>query len=457
MQSSFLNSSSSPEWNDPLWSRVALPYARVAQCLGFTVGIRTNDPRVLGLFESAFGPDVSVTGAPDLDLAVTADCEPAARARPAAPGTSQTAQANNLDEPDRPDTAPHAQRGDPDSNTQDRTHGATTLRPPGPEDSSDRSRMPAGDSRAPGVSSSQHHESEHPATRSDALPATPHAPGASFHRERNGLFVAGDDRGSVVSLDLVAGRGAAFVSTATPPFVIRQVLLESPVWRLATARGLVALHAATVVVDGVGLLLRGAAGSGKSTLAAAMLRAGHRVTSDEVTWWDPRGNRPVLRGGARWIHVEPRSAQDFDRFRDRPDHPEGPPEDGTVVDVRGIDALGVDVRGVAPGKRALEIPSDLAAPVVEFGRLILLQPPAGGWTQHYAAADASIRELTADAARDGFDALRIRGEGSQEPRCFDRARDDLCRDGAMELKLGSVPANVACLEQIAQQVRKARA
>ncbi|MEM7669662.1 MAG: hypothetical protein AAF317_11040, partial [Pseudomonadota bacterium] len=47
-------------------------------------------------------------------------------------------------------------------------------------------------------------------------------------------------------------------------------------------RGLHALHAATIAVDGVAIAFVGEQGAGKSTLAAAMAQAGHRILGDDV-------------------------------------------------------------------------------------------------------------------------------------------------------------------------------
>jgi hypothetical protein len=62
---------------------------------------------------------------------------------------------------------------------------------------------------------------------------------------------------------------------------------ESILWGVPAAvcavrRGLVSMHAASVEVDGVGLLLAGPGTFGKTTLSGAFLRAGHRLLSDDM-------------------------------------------------------------------------------------------------------------------------------------------------------------------------------
>ena len=56
---------------------------------------------------------------------------------------------------------------------------------------------------------------------------------------------------------------------------------------LASASGLVLIHAATVLRDGLALLLVGASGAGKTSLTLALLDAGWALGSDDVAALDP--------------------------------------------------------------------------------------------------------------------------------------------------------------------------
>ncbi len=106
------------------------------------------------------------------------------------------------------------------------------------------------------------------------------------HRERAGLFTA-TDGASMLAADLQNGRAALFVDSCSDPEIVRRDLLEAIVWRFATWQGMIAIHAATVVVGNRSLVLRGPGGAGKSTLAYAAVRAGHVLVAEEVTWYDP--------------------------------------------------------------------------------------------------------------------------------------------------------------------------
>jgi energy-coupling factor transporter ATP-binding protein EcfA2 len=131
---------------------------------------------------------------------------------------------------------------------------------------------------------------------------------AEFYRERQGLYVASTARGEIVIADLEARRAIAYAYSDTQPALMRRMLIESPVWRIIAAAGLTAIHAATIRVDGVSLVLRGPSGSGKSTLSAAHALAARpsegqsdsrdAIISEEISWVDPSGAEALLRGQA---------------------------------------------------------------------------------------------------------------------------------------------------------------
>ncbi|RAZ91267.1 serine kinase [Mesorhizobium hawassense] len=75
--------------------------------------------------------------------------------------------------------------------------------------------------------------------------------------------------------------------------------LLGPVMALALhQRGLLVLHASAVAVDGKSVVFMGDKGAGKSTTAGAMIRAGHRLLTDDVVAMDLSDpDRPVILPG----------------------------------------------------------------------------------------------------------------------------------------------------------------
>ena len=80
---------------------------------------------------------------------------------------------------------------------------------------------------------------------------------------------------------------------------------------LMTWRGGIAMHASAVEVDGEAVLLCGASGAGKSTLTAALIAAGARLISDDLSVLQtrPGGGAPVLFAGRRTLRLFPEVAE----------------------------------------------------------------------------------------------------------------------------------------------------
>ncbi len=73
-------------------------------------------------------------------------------------------------------------------------------------------------------------------------------------------------------------------------------------------RGCVALHAATVSIEGSGVVICGDSGSGKSTLTAAMVKAGAALVTDEPSLVEWQGAVPAVWPGAQRLRLLPGSA-----------------------------------------------------------------------------------------------------------------------------------------------------
>ena len=95
-----------------------------------------------------------------------------------------------------------------------------------------------------------------------------------------------------------------------PPF--REALLwESPTAIAMVLAGDLALHAASVDVNGRGILISGPGKAGKTTLSAAFHAAGHRLLSDDMTGCrlEPE---PALLPGPALVRLRPETAERVD-------------------------------------------------------------------------------------------------------------------------------------------------
>jgi len=84
---------------------------------------------------------------------------------------------------------------------------------------------------------------------------------------------------------------------------IRLFLLGSGLGFLCHQRGVLPLHAASVIVDGTAICFAGASGSGKSTLVDAFARRGYAVLSDDVSPVDVSGTAPHILPSLRRIRL----------------------------------------------------------------------------------------------------------------------------------------------------------
>ena len=93
--------------------------------------------------------------------------------------------------------------------------------------------------------------------------------------------------GDVAVVDGATGVATGFVSRATADDIryVRYAFIEAmALSMLARNRGYLAIHAAGVIRNGVGVIIGGPAGSGKSTLAMACARRGFGVFSEDAVF-----------------------------------------------------------------------------------------------------------------------------------------------------------------------------
>ncbi len=73
-------------------------------------------------------------------------------------------------------------------------------------------------------------------------------------------------------------------------------------------RGIVALHASAVALDGAAVAFLAPSGAGKSSLAAALVATGGELVTDDVLAVDERGGRPHARAGYPQLRLAPSAA-----------------------------------------------------------------------------------------------------------------------------------------------------
>lgn len=114
------------------------------------------------------------------------------------------------------------------------------------------------------------------------------SPQPTFRCQRYLYSVIGDaDNFAVADLERLFGFISVSAQTAADHAWLRWFYLESLAYTLLEQRHVVAVHAACVARDGLGILLCGRSGAGKSTLSFACARSGWTFVSDDCTWLVP--------------------------------------------------------------------------------------------------------------------------------------------------------------------------
>lgn len=119
-----------------------------------------------------------------------------------------------------------------------------------------------------------------------------------------GLLGVAMDAQNLALVNVEAGRAVVQVTRGLLawPYHLRYELIEFAVFTLAArARGLLALHAGCVGLNGAGALLVGASGAGKSTLALQAMALGLDFLTEDASFVDPQTLRAS--GIANFLHL----------------------------------------------------------------------------------------------------------------------------------------------------------
>jgi hypothetical protein len=133
------------------------------------------------------------------------------------------------------------------------------------------------------------------------------------------VSVSTRDGGLAISDSL--GRGRRCTDESDAAFAAIEAVVRQVTDRLA-GRGVFAIHAASLVRDGRGIIICGRSRTGKTTLALALLASGFGLLSDEFALSDPdcRTILPYHRG----VHIRPGTPElvpELAFLTDRPQHP----------------------------------------------------------------------------------------------------------------------------------------
>lgn len=113
------------------------------------------------------------------------------------------------------------------------------------------------------------------------------------------------------------GRAMTLVVGSLPPAPeVIEILLRRVLTRVPMLQGAIAVHAASLLQDGGGMLLIGRSGAGKSTLCAALtVQRGWQILGDDTALlWHP--DAPMLGAGAKSVCLWPDSRDGLELARD---------------------------------------------------------------------------------------------------------------------------------------------
>lgn len=131
-------------------------------------------------------------------------------------------------------------------------------------------------------------------------------------------------------------------------------------------KGVLALHASSVIIDGVAVAMCGPSGRGKSTLAAALSAAGHGLVTDDICRIGFSGDDALAFSGPSRLRLWPDAVRALGRSPEslepgRPGHPKAvliePRQETGPMPLGAIIRLNVDSRIDAPRIERLAGPS----------------------------------------------------------------------------------------------------
>lgn len=198
-----------------------------------------------------------------------------------------------------------------------------------------------------------------------------HDPPTVFRTQGDTFLISGGGH-DVATVDVVRGRALGFLrpSTIADEAYVRYSFIEAMgLSMMQRARGCVALHAAGVVRNGLGVAILGPAGAGKSTLAIAFARAGYGVLAED-TVFVRIGPGGLVFWGMPWTQrLLPDAQRLFPELAGQ--QPRRQPNGELKIEI--------DIDVVYPGA---------AVPTAAAGALILLERDSGGPTRLEAVAAA---------------------------------------------------------------------
>jgi len=135
--------------------------------------------------------------------------------------------------------------------------------------------------------------------------------------ERNGRWLIRSrfDGSYLIDRD---GRAMTLVAATMPPDAATiEILLRRVLTRVPMLQGAIAVHAASLLQDGGGMLLIGRSGAGKSTLCAALtVQDGWQILGDDTALlWQP--DAPTLGAGAKTVCLWPESRDGLELAAER--------------------------------------------------------------------------------------------------------------------------------------------
>jgi hypothetical protein len=170
------------------------------------------------------------------------------------------------------------------------------------------------------------------------------------------INVADADNYCIIDLERSQAKITISEASLRYPLYAQYFLLGTPTCCIAT-RCATPVHAASVGLDGQGVLLCGDSGAGKSTLSYACARAGWTFTCDDASYLLNGGTKRLVTGNCHQVRFRPSAAEMFEEIR------------------------GAEITPRAAGKPSIELPTAemgiACAPMMRVDFIVFLNRRAG--------------------------------------------------------------------------------